>query len=401
MGVFQFSPSSRNITVSEDAQTIRICVQRLFGFHGDLIKVSYETTAGSAEPLEDFEPLQKGDIFFQRFQTEVDFEITIINDQRPEIEETFYINLTSVEAGGVGEGGVSWRPRLNPDLSVAVVTILDNDDLAGVAASLPMTAGTVAGDSHVPVTAGTVAGDSTALAMESGFTTHPSKSKITPIPYTMEVFAPVTETAGVTAIPEKLATTHSAISVKPDVGLGTADTSVYGTLSVGPPIVYVSEEMKNSTPSSADILIQRSGGSSGSVSITVRTFGGRCAQKEPSLWPSQDVYGVGNLTWATEEEDFEEQMLTLTFLNGERERKITVRILDDDEPEGQEFFYVFLTDPQGGAEIVTGKDSTGFSAVAVVIITGNIAHYHSVLMGGVWQGVHYSVFNTISLSFHL
>ncbi|XP_021064109.1 adhesion G-protein coupled receptor V1 [Mus pahari] len=359
MGVFQFSPSSRNITVSEDAQTIRICVQRLFGFHGDLVKVSYETTAGSARSLEDFQPVQKGEVFFQRFQPEIDFEITIINDQLPEIEETFYINLTSVETKGLGKGDVNWRPRLNPDLSVAVVTIVDNDDLAGVTVS-------------VPVTARTVAVDSTLLAMETGSTTHPNKSKITTIPYTTEVFAPVTETAAVSAIPEELATAHSTISVKPDVVPGTA--SVYGTLSLGPPIVYVSEEMKNRTPSTADILVQRTGGSAGNVSITVKTFGGRCAQKEPSVWPFQDVYGVGNLTWAFEEEDFEEQLLTLTFLYGERERKISVQILDDDEPEGQEFFYVFLTDPQGGAEIVRGKDSTGFSAFAVIIISGSDLH---------------------------
>uniref|UniRef100_A0A096MK89 Adhesion G-protein coupled receptor V1 n=1 Tax=Rattus norvegicus TaxID=10116 RepID=A0A096MK89_RAT len=361
LGVFQLSPGSRNITVSEDALIIRICVQRLFGFQGDLIKVSYKTTAGSAKPLEDFEPIQKGEIFFQRFQAEVDFEITIINDQLPEREETFYINLTSVETRGPGKGDVSWRPRLNPDLSVAMVTILDNDDPAGVAVS-------------VPVTAGTVAADSTLLAMEADFTTHPNKSKITTIPYTTEVFAPVTETVDVSAIPEKLVTIHSAISEEPDLAPGTAQAAVFGTLSLGPPIVYVSEEMKNNTPSTADIQIQRIGGFAGNVSVTVRTFGGRCAQKEPSVWPFQDVYGIGNLTWAVEEEDFEEQMLTLTFLNGEREHRIAVRILDDDEPEGQEFFYVFLTDPQGGAEIVRGKDGSGFSAFALILITGSDLH---------------------------
>ncbi|XP_028615942.1 adhesion G-protein coupled receptor V1 [Grammomys surdaster] len=361
MGVFQFSPSSRNITVSENAQTVRMCVQRLFGFHGDLIKVSYETTAGSAKPLEDFEPVQKGEIVFQRFQAEADFEIIIINDQLPETEETFYINLTSVETRGRGKGGVSWRPRLNPDFSAALVTILDNDDLTAVAVS-------------VPVTAGTVAVDSTLLAMETGSTTHPNKSKITTIPYTTEVFAPVTETAGVSAIPEKVVTAHSAISEKPDLVPGTAHAAVYGMLGLRPHIVYVSEEMKNNTPSTADILIQRTAGSTGNVSVTVKTFGGRCAQKEPSVWPFQDVYGVGNLTWAMEEEDFEEQMLALTFLNGERERKITVQILDDDEPEGQEFFYVFLTDPQGGAQIVRGKDDPGLSAFAIVIITGSDLH---------------------------
>ncbi|XP_008827569.1 adhesion G-protein coupled receptor V1 [Nannospalax galili] len=357
MGVFQFSPSSRNITVSEDTRTIRVQVQRLFGFHSDLIKVSYETAAGSARPLEDFEPIQNGELFFQRFQAEVDFEVTIINDQLPETEETFYINLTSVETRGLQKGDVSWRPRLNPDLSVTVVTILDNDDI-------------------VPTTTVTMAVDSTLFAVETGSTMHPNTSKITAIPFTTELFAIDTETTGVSVTPEKLVTLHSTSATyeKPDVATGTAHVLMYGMLSLGPPIVYVAEDTKNSTFSTAEFLIQRTSGYIGNVSVTVKTFGGRCARKEPSVWPFQDVYGVSNLTWAVEEEDFEEQTLILTFPDGERELKVSVRILDDDEPEGQEFFYVFLTDPRGGAQIVKGKDDTGFSAFAVVVITESDLH---------------------------
>ncbi|ERE81814.1 G-protein coupled receptor, partial [Cricetulus griseus] len=352
MGVFQFSPSSRNVTVLEDAQTIRIHVQRLFGFHSDLLTVSYKTTAGSAKPLEDFEPIQNGEISFQRFQAEVDFEITIINDPLPEIEETFYINLTSVESRGLRREDVNWIPRLNLDHSVALVTILDNDDLAGVGVSVPTTAVMVALDNTLP-------------AVEPGSTSHPNKSKVIAIPYTTEMFATLPETTDGPATPEKLVTTHSAMSENPDLAPGTAHAVDYGILSLGPPIIYVAEDTENTT----EILIQRTGGFTGNVSVTVRTFGGKCAQKEPSIWPFQDVYGVANLTWAVEEEDFEEQALSFTFLNGEREHKMSVQVLDDDEPEGQEFFYVFLTDPQGGVEIVRGKDDAGFSAFAVVIIT--------------------------------
>ncbi|XP_035296369.1 adhesion G-protein coupled receptor V1 isoform X3 [Cricetulus griseus] len=354
MGVFQFSPSSRNVTVLEDAQTIRIHVQRLFGFHSDLLTVSYKTTAGSAKPLEDFEPIQNGEISFQRFQAEVDFEITIINDPLPEIEETFYINLTSVESRGLRREDVNWIPRLNLDHSVALVTILDNDDLAGVGVSVPTTAVMVALDNTLP-------------AVEPGSTSHPNKSKVIAIPYTTEMFATLPETTDGPATPEKLVTTHSAMSENPDLAPGTAHAVDYGILSLGPPIIYVAEDTENTT----EILIQRTGGFTGNVSVTVRTFGGKCAQKEPSIWPFQDVYGVANLTWAVEEEDFEEQALSFTFLNGEREHKMSVQVLDDDEPEGQEFFYVFLTDPQGGVEIVRGKDDAGFSAFAVVIITGS------------------------------
>lgn len=345
--------------VSEDTQMIRLHVQRLFGFHSDLIKVSYQTTAGSAKPLEDFEPVQNGELFFQKFQTEVDFEITIINDQLSEIEEFFYINLTSVEIRGLQKFDVSWSPRLNLDFSVAVITILDNDDLAGMDVSFPVT--TVA-----------VAVDTTLIPVETESTTYFGTSKTTTILQPTNVVAIVTEATGVSAIPEKLVTLHGtpAVSEKPDVATVTANVSIHGTFSLGPSIVYVEEEMKNGIFNTAEVLIRRTGGFTGNVSITVKTFGERHAQKEPNALPFHGIYGISNLTWAVEEEDFEEQTLTLIFLDGERERKVSVQILDDDEPEGQEFFYVFLTNPQGGAQIVEGKDDTGFAAFAMVIITG-------------------------------
>jgi G-protein coupled receptor 98 len=361
MGVFQFSPSSRAVTVSEDAQMIRLHVQRLFGFHSDLIKVSYETTAGSAKPLEDFEPVQNGEVFFQKFQAEVDLEITIINDQIPEKEEIFYINLTSVEIRGLRKFDANWGPRLNLDFSVAVITILDNDEVEGTDVSVPMTA--------VSVAVGT-----TLVAVETGSTTYPGTSRVTAIPQTSEIITLVTEATGVSATSGELVILHgtSTILEKPDVASGTAEVSIHGTFSLSPPVVYVEEEMKNGSFSTVEILIQRTGGFTGDVSITVKTFGERCAQKDPSVWPFQDIYGVPNRTWAVEGEDFEEQTLILTFLDGERERKVSVLILDDDEPEGQEFFYVFLTDPQGGAQIVRGKGNAGFAAFATVIIAGNL-----------------------------
>ncbi|XP_008578647.1 PREDICTED: G-protein coupled receptor 98, partial [Galeopterus variegatus] len=360
MGVFQFSPSSRNIMVPEDAQMIRLHVQRLFGFHSDLIKVSYQTTAGSATPLEDFEPIQNGELFFQKFQAEVDFEITIINDQLTEKEEIFYINLTSVEIRGLQKFDASWRPRLNVDFSVAVITILDNDDLAGMDVSFPTTAVAVAVDTAL-------------IPVETDFTTHPVTSETTDIPQATEMVAVVTEATGIFAIPEKLVTIYGTSDVpeKPDVATVTSSVSIHGIFSLGPPIVYVEEDVQNGTFSTAEVLILRTAGLTGNVSVTVRTFGERCAHKEPNALPFYDMFGISNLTWAVEEEDFEEQTVILTFLDGERERKVSIPILDDGEPEGQEFFYVFLADPRGGAKIVKGKDETGFAAFAMVIITGS------------------------------
>uniref|UniRef100_A0A452QT71 Calx-beta domain-containing protein n=1 Tax=Ursus americanus TaxID=9643 RepID=A0A452QT71_URSAM len=360
MGVFQFSPSSRNVMVSEDTQMIRLYVQRLFGFHGDLVKVSYQTAAGSAKPMEDFEPVQNGELLFQKFQPEVDFEIIIINDQLPEEEEIFYVNLTSVEMKGLQKFDADWRPRLNQDFSVALITILDNDDPAGMDVSFPKT--TVA-----------VAVDTALIPVETDFSTiYPDTTKMTAVPQPTEMVAIITEATGVSAIPEKLVTVPdtSALSEKPDLATVTANVSVHGVFSLGPPIVYVEEEVKNGTFNAAEILIRRTGGSTGNVTITVKTFGERSAQKEPNALPFHDISGISNLTWATEEEDFEEHTLILTFIDGERERQVLVQILDDEEPEGQELFYVFLTDPQGGAQIVKGKDDSGFAAFARIIITG-------------------------------
>lgn len=360
MGVFQLSPSSRNIVVAEDTQTIRLHVQRLFGFHGDLVKVSYQTTAGSAKPLEDFEPVQNGELLFQKFQAEVDFEIIIINDQLSETEEIFYVNLTSVEMKGLQKFDANWRPRLNLDFSVAVITILDDGDLAEMDVSFPKT--TVA-----------VATDTALIPIETDSSTTLSETtKITAIPQPTEIVATVTEAGGTYAIPGKLVTLPgtSAMSEKPDVTTVTASVAIHGTFSLGPSRVYVEEEMKNGTFNVAEVLIRRTDGFTGNVSVTVKTFGERSAQKEPSTFPLRDVYGISNLTWAIEEEDFEEQSVILSFVDGERERKILVQILDDEEPEGQEFFFVFLTDPQGGAQIVKEKDDAGFAAFAMIIIAG-------------------------------
>nr|XP_031304026.1 adhesion G-protein coupled receptor V1 [Camelus dromedarius] len=359
MGVFQFSSSSRNILVSEDAQMIRLHVQRLYGFHGDLIKVSYQTTAGRAKPLEDFEPVHNGELLFQKFQAEADIEIILINDELPEIEEIFYVNLTSVEIRGLQKFDADWRPRLNTDFSVAVVTILDNDDLAGMDVSFPKT--TVA-----------TAVDTALIPLEATSSpTYPDTTKVPAIPQPTK-----TEASGVSAAAESLVTLPgtSATSEKPDVATVTADVSDRGTFSLGPPVVYVEEEVKNGKFNAAEVLVRRTGGSSGNVSVTVKTFGERSAQKEPNALPFPDASTISNLTWATEEEDFQEQTLILTFVDGEREHNVLVQILDDDEPEGQEFFYVFLTDPRGGARIVKGKDDVGFAAFAMIVITGSDLH---------------------------
>ncbi|XP_074850311.1 adhesion G-protein coupled receptor V1 [Carettochelys insculpta] len=269
MGVFQFSPNSRQVLVEEDVQVIRLHIQKLFGFHSNLAKLTYQTIAGSAKPIEDFGPVQNGELVFGSFQADAIIEISIIDDTISETDEVFFVNLTSIEALAFEKYIPNRNPRFNPDFSVAVITILAND-------------------------------------------------------------------------------------------------IVHGIISLGPEFTYTEEDTNT-----VILNIRRTQGFAGDVRVTVKTFGGVSAQSGVAEFPFENVYGKSNLTWAMEGMDFEEQITSVTLLDGEKESEVSIRILDDDEPEGQEFFYVFLSDLQGGAQIVEGRDEDGFAAFAAVIITGN------------------------------
>ncbi|XP_062985697.1 adhesion G-protein coupled receptor V1 [Elgaria multicarinata webbii] len=274
MGIFQFAPSSRNILVTENVQMVKLYVQRLFGYQSNFTKVFYQTIAGSAKPLEDFEPVHSGELVFGLLQVDAVFEILIIDDSISEGDEFFFVNLTSVEVLVTQQFDPTWSPRLNPEFSVATVTLL-------------------ASDIH------------------------------------------------------------------------------HGILSLGPTIIYTEEDTNNSTPNTVQVHIRRTVGFVGNISVAVKTFGGRSAQNGTGAIVSGIVSGISNLTWAIEGADFEEQTWLMTLLDGERGSQVFVRILDDDEPEGQEFFHVVLSDPQGGAQITEDVDEYGFAGFATIIIKGN------------------------------
>ncbi|XP_069736689.1 adhesion G-protein coupled receptor V1, partial [Phaenicophaeus curvirostris] len=146
---------------------------------------------------------------------------------------------------------------------------------------------------------------------------------------------------------------------------------LHGMLSLGPEVIYVEEDAKNGTLNTVILHVRRTKGFTGDIEVTVKTFGGVSAQSGVDSYPFANVYGKLNITWAMEGEDFEAQSVSLTLLDGERENKVSIKIFDDDEPEGQELFYVFLSDPEYGAQIVDGKDEFGFAAFATVIIAGS------------------------------
>lgn len=59
----------------------------------------------------------------------------------------------------------------------------------------------------------------------------------------------------------------------------------------------------------------------------------------------------------------------VSFQAGQSETEVILVILDDSEPEGQEVFFVYLSDPEGGAQI-TDSPNQGFGAFATITILG-------------------------------
>lgn len=72
---------------------------------------------------------------------------------------------------------------------------------------------------------------------------------------------------------------------------------------------------------------------------------------------------------AKEEEDFRLETHVVTFQAGQSETEVILVILDDPEPEGQEAFFVYLSEPEGGAQITDGP-SQGFGAFSKITILG-------------------------------
>ncbi|XP_059825311.1 adhesion G-protein coupled receptor V1 [Hypanus sabinus] len=268
-GVFQLAPNSGQVRIEEDAGAATFLVQRLFGFRGHQTKLIYHTTAGSAKPDEDYVHIQMGELVFTSYQIEAMIKLLIINDNIPEGDEVFYLNLSSIEVLGYKPNNTEENPYLNQNLSVSFITIVANDASKGV-------------------------------------------------------------------------------------------------LSIGPTVVHTTEETDNIT-----LCIRRTLGFTGPVNVNVITFGEKKFINGLHEMPFQANQQNPSLSWAKEGEDFEDEALNVTLQDEEKEVNISIRVLDDNEPEGQEFFFVYLTDPGGGAHIVDGKDEHGFMAFMKIVILGN------------------------------
>ncbi|CAH1797156.1 unnamed protein product [Owenia fusiformis] len=137
-GVFSFASSSRKLYTQEGDLTLKLIVDRKFGSIG-AVNVFYTIRNGSL--LEDTPPegLADAGLDFTAISTSIEiadgahsvqFEVTVFEDDIPEIDEEFIVELTKVEL--VSPIGSSFKPTIDVNGAKSQVTIEANDGTKGV-----------------------------------------------------------------------------------------------------------------------------------------------------------------------------------------------------------------------------------------------------------------------------
>ncbi|XP_041856249.1 adhesion G-protein coupled receptor V1 [Melanotaenia boesemani] len=272
LGIYQFSPDSRQLVIAEDIQTITLYVQKLYGSRSNTTRLSYTTLDGTAASGEDFLPVSDGRLVFDSpHQTNASFHLLVVDDSLSEPDEYFQVNLTNVKVLTPDFSWAHTSPRLNPQHSVATVTILASDATGGI-------------------------------------------------------------------------------------------------LSIGPSLVQVPEDRDEATQQERRLIlrVRRSGSVAGLVRVRVQVYGDGSTTSPPFALEPNGIL-------ATEEKDFRLQSTIVSLQAGEDESEVILVILDDSEPEGQEVFFVYLSNPEGGAQI-TDSPYQGFGAFVKITILGSDIH---------------------------
>uniref|UniRef100_A0A8C7IVD8 Adhesion G-protein coupled receptor V1 n=1 Tax=Oncorhynchus kisutch TaxID=8019 RepID=A0A8C7IVD8_ONCKI len=144
-----------------------------------------------------------------------------------------------------------------------------------------------------------------------------------------------------------------------------------GVLSIGPGLVQTAEDREEGSQQERKVLLKvhRSESLTGPVRVRVQAYGGGSVGGAPlpiALEP--------NRTLALEGQDFRLESALVSLQEGQSEAEVSLLILDDSEPEGQEVFFIYLSEPEGGAQIADGPDKQGFSSFAKIIILGSDFH---------------------------
>jgi len=283
-GQIQFS--QENYEVSENASGPTVTVQRLGGSDGE-VTVNYETSNGSATAGNDFEATS-GTITWKDKESGVkELTLNIIDDNVVESDETFTLELTEV-TGGASLGSVK----------TATLVITDNLVIA-----------------------------------DNDATTVPPQPIEEPTPQPIEESTPQPIEDSTPQPIEEPTLQPEPVSVVEPLNPGKIQFS------------QDNSDRVNENAGSYTVMVQRSDGTDGEVSVTVETRDG--------------IKAISG-------QDFEAMNQTLTWYEGESGNKtLSVNILNDVMDEGDEVFKIQLKD-------VTGNASLGQDTLMVTIVDDDV-----------------------------
>ncbi|GFS78823.1 adhesion G-protein coupled receptor V1, partial [Nephila pilipes] len=338
-------------TFPESAGEIQIPVVRVGGSDGQ-VKVRYQTVPKTAREKKDFAPAS-GELVFQEREIRKTIPITILNDEVREPSKTFEVQLfdPSAAPGVLNFGGIGSKP-------FTTITVLDDDVMPGMLElennfyvvrenagvvqlvvtrkngmdgsirvqyqTVPRTA--LPGSDFIPV--------SGELVFESGETTKTisihiidDNVKEPPKEFDVQLMNPSSD--------ERITTILQLGNIRTATVKIEDDDDSPGVFEFKATRVTVREGLRTVT-----LVIKRSGGTDGPVTLRLRTVDGTAKQR-------QDYIPISEF---------------ISFNAGEREKTFHIKIIDDNIPEGHKQFKVGLFDPTNGA--ILGQNSI----VTVVIL---------------------------------
>ncbi|CAB4012860.1 G- coupled receptor 98, partial [Paramuricea clavata] len=353
-GIIVFANTSLSIAESKsDRKSVSFVLERRRGLFGD-VSVSWNVTSGT-DALLDISPTS-GKVQFKELEKFKILEIFSVEDEIPELDENFTINLTQVE-GGAKIG----HPR------EAQLTIVRNDDAIEFAAP-----------AHVRVDEGERA---TFTILRHGRT-----DEAIHVSYTTEDGSAMSSDRDYNPITQQIlfanGETQKSISVyisdddKPEsdenftivLTSSTGDTSIYGN-TVAVVTIAASDDPNGIFHFDGNSDLNKTANERGTVSFKVvrdRGFFGSVGV----LWQIYQVFSNGS-RHALKSGDFDQTSGALVFQDREQTKDLVLSVSSDDLAEYGESFEVVLENVTGGSPGPGGKLSSNLTVAYIHIPTND------------------------------
>lgn len=339
--------SANTYSVTEDGGSASVVVTRSGGADG-AVSATIATSSGSATSGSDFTAVNQT-VTFNNGETSKTISIPIATDAIVESNETFTVALSNAQ------GGASIGSPSSATVTITDATVLGTVGFSGTTASVLETDGSVVltlvrtGDltASVSVNVATSPGSATAgsdyqsVSQMVAFISNAATATVT-IPITSDALA-----EGPEAFTVSLSSPSGAT-----LGLAsTATVTINDAPSAGSLAFASASYSTDETGGTIVLTINRSGGSSGAVSVTVASSNGTAVA-------GSDYQAVNQM---------------VSFGAGETSKTVAITIVADAVAESSETFAVALSSPQGGAALGAQSSTTVTITEAAAPVPGTLA----------------------------